>query len=138
MTKIQPDSPGLLHVNGIPRGEDHRFPRTGNETFVIQSAQYEWEVKSNVDAVMRGMQVAPEEAAIMRFNSVSMRMGVAGIWNLPSGLGQAGWGRRKTGEGAMANVIEFYIPATFRKPAKRPVKGAGKVIEFCPPAKKSA
>ena len=38
----------------------------------------------------------------------------------------------------MANVIEFYIPATFRKPAKRPVKGAGKVIDFCACAKKPA
>ena len=87
---------------------------------------------------MRGMQVAPEEAAIMRFNSVSMWMGVAGIWNLPSGLGQIVCRRRNTGGGAMANVIEFYIPATFRKPAKRPVKGAGKVIDFCACAKKPA
>lgn len=94
--------------------------------------------ENHVDAFMRGMQVAPEEAAIMRFNSMSMRMGVAGIWNLPSGLEQIGCGKRKTGEGAMANVIEFYIPATFRKPAKRPLKGAGKVVEFCPRARKSA
>jgi len=69
---------------------------------------------------------------------MSIRMGVAGIWNLPSGLGQIICGRRKTGAGAMANVIEFYIPASFRKPAKRPVKRAGKVIDFSACAKKPA
>lgn len=38
----------------------------------------------------------------------------------------------------MANVIEYYIPATFRRPAKRPLKPRGKVIEFCPRTQQSA
>jgi hypothetical protein len=106
---------------------------------MIRFAQYEWEVKTNVDAVMRGMQGTPEKAAIMRFGSVSMRMGVAGIWNLPSGLKPGIHGGRKSGERAVANVIEFYIPNTFRKRVKwTPPAQRGKVIEFYPLAKKSA
>ncbi len=86
---------------------------------------------------MRGMQVAPEKVAIMRFDSVSMRMGVAGIWQLPSGLTQGG--RWKAGEREMANVIQFYVPINFRKPVKRtPPKRRGILIEFEARAKKSA
>ena len=40
---------------------------------------------------------------------------------------------------AMARVIEFYIPNSFRKPMKwTPAMERGKVIEFCPQARKSA
>jgi len=39
----------------------------------------------------------------------------------------------------MARVIEFYIPTSFRrKVTPVPQSRLGKVIEFCPPAKKSA
>jgi hypothetical protein len=39
----------------------------------------------------------------------------------------------------MAKVIEFYIPETFRKPAKWvPATQRGKVIEFRPQLSKSA
>lgn len=40
---------------------------------------------------------------------------------------------------AMAKVIEFYVPTSFRKPMKwAPAMACGKVIEFCPQTKKSA
>jgi hypothetical protein len=40
---------------------------------------------------------------------------------------------------AMAKVIEFYIPNSFRKPMKWiPTIQRGKVIEFCPQTRKSA
>jgi hypothetical protein len=38
----------------------------------------------------------------------------------------------------MANVIEFYIPKNFRKPLRTAPQPLGKIIEFCPQAKKSA
>ncbi len=39
----------------------------------------------------------------------------------------------------MAKVIEFYIPAKFSQRVKWvPLQDRGKVIEFCPPVKKSA
>ena len=39
----------------------------------------------------------------------------------------------------MARVVEFYIPTSFRRKVT-PVRQSqpGKVIEFCPPAKKTA
>jgi hypothetical protein len=38
----------------------------------------------------------------------------------------------------MANVIEFYVPKSFRNPLVRPTRPQpGKVIEFCSEAKKS-
>ena len=39
----------------------------------------------------------------------------------------------------MAKVMEFYIPTRFRRPLKAaPQVQFGKIVEFCPPAKKSA
>lgn len=39
----------------------------------------------------------------------------------------------------MAKVIEFYIPTRFRRPLKTaPQVQFGKIVEFCPPTKKSA
>jgi hypothetical protein len=39
----------------------------------------------------------------------------------------------------MAKIIEFYIPINFRKNDKWiPAEERGKIIEFIPPAKKSA
>ena len=39
----------------------------------------------------------------------------------------------------MAKVIEFYIPKNFRKPFRTVVQPKlGKMIEFCPQAKRSA
>lgn len=39
----------------------------------------------------------------------------------------------------MIKVIEFYVPKDFRKPLKwAPQLQCGKIIEFCPPTKKSA
>jgi hypothetical protein len=68
-----------------------------------------------------------------------MRMGVAGIWSVPSGPEQSGRDGRKAGERLVANVVEFYIPSTFRKRVKwTPLEQRGKVIEFRPPVKKSA
>lgn len=39
----------------------------------------------------------------------------------------------------MARVIEFYIPTNFQRKVTSVLRSQpGKVIEFCPPAKKSA
>jgi len=39
----------------------------------------------------------------------------------------------------MAKVIEFYVPKNFRKPFRAVTPAQpGKIIEFCPQAKKSA
>jgi hypothetical protein len=39
----------------------------------------------------------------------------------------------------MARVIEFYIPKNFRKPLRTVAQPQlGKIIEFCPQAKRSA
>jgi hypothetical protein len=38
----------------------------------------------------------------------------------------------------MAKVIEFYIPTNFRKPLRTSPPALGKIIEFCPQAKRSA
>ena len=47
--------------------------------------------------------------------------------------------RAWTKEAAMAKVIEFYIPNNFRKPMKWvPEVQRGKILEFCPPTRKSA
>jgi hypothetical protein len=108
------------------------------ETVFVQSAQ-SVEEGNHVDAVMCHMQGTPQKAAIVRFDSLSMRIGVAGIGSLPSGPEQSGNERRKAGERSVANVVEFYIPSTFRKRVKwTPPGQRGKLIEFYPPAKKSA
>jgi hypothetical protein len=42
-------------------------------------------------------------------------------------------------ETVMAKVIEFYIPKNFRKPLSTVAQPQlGKIIEFCPQAKRSA
>jgi len=39
----------------------------------------------------------------------------------------------------MTRVIEFYIPKNFRKPLRAAAqRQLGKIIEFCPPTKRSA
>jgi hypothetical protein len=48
-------------------------------------------------------------------------------------------GVRRIKEAVMAKVIEFYIPARFRRPLKTAAQAQlGKIVEFCLPAKKSA
>ena len=40
---------------------------------------------------------------------------------------------------AVAKIIEFYVPTRFSKREKWiPAEERGRVIEFCPPAKKTA
>jgi hypothetical protein len=57
---------------------------------------------------------------------------------------RCGWvawviGVREIKEVVVAKVIEFYIPTRFRRPLKTaPRAQFGKIVEFCPPAKKSA
>ena len=88
---------------------------------------------------MRYMQGTPKKTAIVRFGALSMRMGVAGIWSLPSGPVPSGNERSNAGDQPMDNVVEFYIPNTFQKRVKwTPPERRGKVIEFYQPAKKSA
>jgi hypothetical protein len=92
-----------------------------------------------VDAIMRGVQGAPEKAAIVRFGALSMRMGVAGIWVVPSGLDPIGDQRSKTGDRPVAILVKFHVPNTFRKPVRwTPLEQRGKVIEFHVAAKKAA
>jgi hypothetical protein len=92
-----------------------------------------------VDAIMRRLQGSPEKAPIMRFGALPMRMGVAGIWILPPRLGESRNERSNPGDQSVANVVEFYIPTTFRKRVKwTPPEQRGKLIEFYPSAKKSA
>lgn len=88
---------------------------------------------------MRAMQNTPKKVAIVRFGVLSMRMGVARLWSLLFRSDQSGKERRKAGDRPVANVVEFYIPSTFRRPVKwTPPQQRGKLIEFYPPAKKSA
>ena len=48
-------------------------------------------------------------------------------------------GAREMEEVVMAKVIQFYIPAHFRKPLNTaPQVRFGKLVEFCLPTKKSA
>ena len=95
--------------------------------------------ENDVDAVMRYMQGTPKKTAIVRFGALSMRMGVAGIWSLPSRPVPSGNERGNAGDQPMANVVEFYIPNTFQKRVKwTPPERRGKVIEFYQPAKRSA
>lgn len=92
-----------------------------------------------MDAIMRGVQGAPEKAAIVRFGALSMRMGVAGIWVVPSGLDPIGDQRSKTGDRPVAILVKFHVPNTFRKPVRwTPLEQRGKVIEFHLAAKKAA
>ena len=85
---------------------------------------------------MRGLQGTPEKAAIMRFGALSMWMGVAGIWVVPSGLDPSGGQRRKTGGRSVAIVVRFYVPRAFQKRLTwTPPHKRGKVIEFHPPQK---
>jgi hypothetical protein len=57
---------------------------------------------------------------------------------------RCGWiawviGVRAIKEVVVAKVIEFYIPTRFRSPLKTaPPAQFGKIVEFCPPTKKSA
>ena len=47
--------------------------------------------------------------------------------------------RTWTKEVAMARVIEFHIPNNFRQPMKWVAQvQRGKILEFCPPTRKSA
>ena len=58
---------------------------------------------------------------------------VLGVWNMITAP------RMRTKEIAMAKIIEFYIPKRFRGPMKWvPELQRGKLLEFCPPTKKSA
>jgi len=92
-----------------------------------------------VDAIMRRVQSTPKKTSIVRFGALSLRMGVAGIWSLPSGPDPSGYARSNPGDQPVANVIEFYVPKAFRKQLKWvSPQQRGKVIEFYTPAKKSA
>lgn len=86
---------------------------------------------------MRGMPGTLKKAAIVRFGALSMRMGVGGICFIPSRPDEGE--RRKAGEQRVANVVEFYVPSTFRKRVRwLPPEQRGKVIEFYMPARKKS
>ena len=82
-----------------------------------------------MDAFMRGVQSAVAKIKALRFCPLSVRLGMEGL--IVRGVG-------KKGE-AVAKVIEFYIPSSFRKKEKWvPAQARGKVLEFSVQAKKSA
>jgi hypothetical protein len=91
-----------------------------------------------VDAIMRGVQSPSEETQVERFPPLSVRVGVA--W-LVGFLARLYLGKRTSGlkDAVVAKVIEFYIPTNFSRRVKWfPLQERGKVIEFCPPTKKTA
>ena len=89
-----------------------------------------------MDEILRGMQIALTEIAPVRFRSLLVRMGMAGsraVEPVHTGVVE------KRGRKAVAKVIEFYIPTSFRKRVKWiPLEQRGKVIEFCPIKRKTA
>jgi hypothetical protein len=92
-----------------------------------------------VDEVMCFMQGASEKAAVVRFGSVSMRMGVAGARSVKNGERLRITRQRNQREQPVAKVIEFYIPSTFRKRMHWiPSRQRGKLIEFCRTEEKTA
>lgn len=91
--------------------------------------------KIHVDEVMRRVQDAFTKGAIARFRALSMRMGMEGARKLRA-RDQAG--TSKLGGQKVTNLVEFYIPTTFRKRLKVTFRqGRGKLIEFRPSTKKS-
>jgi hypothetical protein len=84
------------------------------------------------------MQGASQKAQAERFNTLQVRLGVAGPPLITKACGFVpkadDWKDR-----VVAKVIEFYIPINFQWRTKWiPVHQRGKVIEFGLPAKKSA
>ena len=88
-----------------------------------------------MDEVLCCLQGPSEEAKVVGFRPLSMRMGVVGT-RISQGPGSTETEENETRtEGrriAMAKVIEFYIPSNFQKRMPSiPPKHRGKVIEFC-------
>jgi hypothetical protein len=86
---------------------------------------------------MNGVESPSEEPQIERFPPLSVRVGVA--WLV--GLARLYLGKRTEDlkDAAVAKVIEFYIPTKFSQRVKwLPPQQRGRVIEFCPPTKKTA
>ena len=93
--------------------------------------------KNHVDEVMCRMQGPSKEVAIVRFRPLPMRMGMAGARKRRADMTRRGLASSEAKP--VTNVVEFYIPTTFRKRLKVTLQqGRGKLIEFRPPAKKSA
>jgi hypothetical protein len=92
---------------------------------------------NHVDEVMCRMQGAYKKAAIVRFRPLPMRMGMAGARKRRTEMTRRGLASSEAKP--VTNVVEFYIPTTFRKRLKVTFQqGRGKLIEFRPPARKSA
>ena len=92
-----------------------------------------------MDAFMPNVQDPPKKVAIVRFGPLFLWVGVAGIRKLSPRPKPDHNDCRKAGDRSVANVVEFYIPSTFRKQVKwTPPEQRGKLIEFYTPAKKSA
>jgi hypothetical protein len=72
-----------------------------------------------VDAMLCGVQTRTQESEAMRSHPLRVRLGMVT---------------------AMATVIEFYVPAKFRKLSGKwiPPEQRGKIIRFPAPEKKSA
>ena len=84
-----------------------------------------------MDAFLCGVQGALAKIAALRFSALYVRLGVAGSRAIRNRAGQKG--------GAVAKIIEFYIPSSFRKREKWvPPQNRGKVIEFSLQTTKSA
>ena len=93
-----------------------------------------------MDEIVRSVQGNYDKAAIVRLSPLSLRMGVGGSSKLKTIRTMPKHGNlRDEGNIFMAKVIDFYIPASFQKRVTSvPDSQRGKLIEFSPPAKKSA
>ena len=88
-----------------------------------------------MDAILRAVQSDFEKAPAERLGALSVRLGMVadGTMSVTCEKKQA------KAEMSMAKLIEFYIPARFRKNAKWiPPEQRGKIIEFPVETKKTA
>ncbi len=84
-----------------------------------------------VDAFLRGVQGAITKIKALRFCPLSVRLGMEGLGLSGNDVDEKG--------AAVAKVIEFYVPNSFRKKEKWvPPQERGKILEFTLPTSKSA
>jgi hypothetical protein len=84
-----------------------------------------------VDAILCGLQVALTKIKALRFGPLSVRLGMARSRAITKDKRQKG--------AAVAKIIEFYVPDSFRRREKWvPPQNRGKILEFPLPTTKSA
>ena len=103
-------------------------PRPGVES-VASRMQSTFRWRNHVDAILCRLQSLIKKVASLRFCALPLRMGVGG--HTRSQFRRLGNEQDERLGPAVAKLIEFHIPDTFRRSAS-PIPGehAGKVIEF--------